>query len=214
MDVRINHKEVWVPKNWCFPIWVLEKTPESPLDSKEIKSVNPEGNQSWIFTGRTDAEALILWPSDAKSWLSGKILMLGKIESKRKSGQQRIRWLYSITDSMDMNISKFQEIVEERGAWHVAVPGVTKSQIWLSDWSTTAVHDSEHLFMGQLQSIGHPWRNIHFDLWSIFFVGCMYFWWVARAVYMVWRCIPCGYVQLEFFFFFFFGFWGLSLSFI
>ena len=55
--------------------------------------------------------------------------MLGKIESKRKSGQQRIRWLYSITDSMDMNISKFQEIVEERGAWHVAVPGVTKSQI-------------------------------------------------------------------------------------
>ena len=130
------------------------------------------------------------------------MLVLGKVESKRRSGQQRIRWLCSITDSMGMNMSKFQEIVEERGAWNVAVPGVTKSRTWLSDWSTTVIHDSEHLFMGQLQSTGHPRRNIHFDLWPIFFVGCMYFWyWVARAVYMFWRCIPCGSVQVEFFFF-------------
>ena len=82
-----DHKEDWTLKNWCFQIVVLEKTLQSPLDSKEIKPVNPKENQPWILIGRTDAEveALILWPSDAKSWqLIGKTLMLGKIESKKK----------------------------------------------------------------------------------------------------------------------------------
>ena len=70
---ELNHREGWAPKNWCFWTVVLEKTPESSLDSTEIKPVNPKGNQSWIFIGRTDAEAeaLILWPPDAKSWLTG-----------------------------------------------------------------------------------------------------------------------------------------------
>ena len=70
---ELDHKEGWVPKNWCFWIAVLEKTLESPLDCKEIKPVNPKGNQSWIFFGRTDAEAkvLILWPHDAKEWFIG-----------------------------------------------------------------------------------------------------------------------------------------------
>ena len=74
MDVRAERKEGWAPKNWCFWTVVLEKTPESPLDSKEIKPVNPKGNQPWIFIGRTDAqaEAPIIWPPDAKSWLIGK----------------------------------------------------------------------------------------------------------------------------------------------
>ena len=72
----LDHEEGWVPKNRCFWILVLEKTLESPLDYKEIKPVNPKGNQSWIFIGRTDAkaEAPILWPPDAKSWLTGKRL--------------------------------------------------------------------------------------------------------------------------------------------
>ena len=83
---------------------VLEKTLESPLDFKEIKSVNPKGNQSWVFTGRTDAEAEapILWPPDVKSD-SEKTLMLGKIEGKRRRRRQRMRWLDRITDSMDMS---------------------------------------------------------------------------------------------------------------
>ena len=69
---ELDHKEDWALKNWCFWTAVLEKTLQSPLDSKEIKPVNPKGNQPWIFTGRTDAEALILWPPDAKNWLIGK----------------------------------------------------------------------------------------------------------------------------------------------
>ena len=71
---ELDHKEGWEPKNWCFWIVVLEKTLESPLDCKEIQPVNPKGNQSWIFIGRTDAETEIpiLWPPEAKSWLIGK----------------------------------------------------------------------------------------------------------------------------------------------
>ena len=74
------------PKNWCFRTVVLEKTLESPLDCKEIKPVHPKGNQSWIFIGRTnaEAEAPVLWPPDAKSWLTEKTLMLGKIEGKKR----------------------------------------------------------------------------------------------------------------------------------
>ena len=71
---ELDHKEGWAPKNWCFQIVVLEKTLESPLNSKEIKPINPKGNQPWIFTEMTDpeAEAPVPWPPDAKSWLIGK----------------------------------------------------------------------------------------------------------------------------------------------
>ena len=101
-------KEGWAWKNWCFRIEELEKTLESSLNCEEIKPVNPKGNQCWIFTGRTLAkvEVPILWPPDVKSWLIGKTLMLGKIEGRRRRGQQRMRWLDSITNSMDMNLSK------------------------------------------------------------------------------------------------------------
>ena len=75
---ELDHKESWASKNWCFWTVVLEKTLESPLDFKEIKSVHPKGNQSWIFIGRTDAEAPILWPPDAKNWLTGKDPDAGK----------------------------------------------------------------------------------------------------------------------------------------
>ena len=108
---------------------MLEKTLGSPLNSMEIKPVNPKGNQRLIFIGRTDAEAdaPVLWPPDAKSRLTGKdALMLGKMESKRRRGQQRIRWLHSNTNSVDMNLSKLWERVKDRGAWHAAVHGVTE----------------------------------------------------------------------------------------
>ena len=88
---ELDHNEGWAPKNWCFWTVVLEKTLESTLDCKEIKSVNPKRNQFWTFIGRTDAETPILWPHDVKSWLTGKTLMLGKIEGRRRRGRQRMR---------------------------------------------------------------------------------------------------------------------------
>ena len=126
---ELGHKEVSTPKNGCFRIAVLEKTLESPLDSRKIKPVNPKGNQPWILIGRTDAiaEAPKLWPPDAKRWPNGKDPDTGKIEGRRRWGQERMRQLDSITNSMYMNLSELQEIVEDRGAWYAAIHGVTKS---------------------------------------------------------------------------------------
>ena len=127
-----------IRKNWCFHTVVLEKALESPLDSKEVKPINPKENQSWIFIGRTDTEAQapILWLPDAKSDSLENTLMLGKIEAKRRRGWQRMRWMDSFTDSVNMCLSKFREIVKDREAWSAVVQGITRSQMQLSNWIT------------------------------------------------------------------------------
>ena len=136
---ELDHKEGWAPENQCFFIVVLEKTPESPLDSKEIKAVNSKGNHPWIFIGRTDAEAEapilchLVWRANSLE----KTLMLGKIEGRRRREQQRMRWLDATINTVDLNLSKLWEIVKDGEAWRAAVHGVSKTQMQLNYWTTT-----------------------------------------------------------------------------
>ena len=135
---ELGHKEAWALKNWCIWTVVLEKTLESPLDSNEIKPVNPKGNSpEYSLEGLILKKLRYFGHLMQRADSLEKNLILRKIEGKRRRGWQRMRWFDSITNSMDLNLIKLLETVEDRRAWRAAVHRVTKSQTRLSNWTTT-----------------------------------------------------------------------------
>ena len=146
---RWSIKKGWVLKNWCFWTVVLKKTLESPLDCKKIQPVNPKANQYWISIERTDAEAetpilwSLMWTADSLE----KTLMPGRIEGRRTRRWQRMRGLDGITDSMDLSLSRLQELVMDREAWSTAVHGAEKSWARLSNWTVLKWTEQDGPFM-------------------------------------------------------------------
>ena len=143
---ELDYKESWELKNQCFWTVVLRKTLESPLDCKEIQPVHPKGDQSWIFIGRTEAEAEapILWPLDAKNWLTGKDLDAGKDWSQEEKGQQRMRWLDGITDSKNWLTRKDPDAGKD---WSQEEKGQQRMR-WLD-----GITDSMHMSLSKLQEL-------------------------------------------------------------
>ena len=118
---ELDHKESWVPRKWFFQILVLEKTLESPLDSKEIKQLNPEYSlERMMLKLKLQYFSHLMWRADSLE----KTPMLGKVEDRRRRGWQKTRWLDGITDSMDMSLSKHQKMVKDRETWRATVHGI------------------------------------------------------------------------------------------
>ena len=158
---ELDHKESWVQKNWCFWTVVLEKTLESLLDCKEVKPVNHKGNQPWIFIRRTDSEAPILWPPDAKSWLIWKDLDGGKDWGQEEKGtieDKMVGWHHWLNGCES---DELWELVVDRKAWCAVIHGVAKSRIWLSDFTFTFMCRYESWTIKKAEC----WRIDAFEMW-------------------------------------------------
>jgi len=157
---ELDHKENWAPKNWCFWTLMLEKTLESPLDCKDIKPVNPKRNQSWIFIGRTDAEAEmpILWPPDVKNWLIGKDSDAEKDwrqEEKETTEDEMVRWHHWLDGH---EFEQAPEVGDGQGSLACCSTWTTKSRTQLSDWT-------------ELELVRKPVYHMGIPFWLLLFIS-------------------------------------------
>ena len=166
---ELDHEQSWAPKNWWFWNVVLKKTLESPLVCKEIQPANPKGTQPW----------------NASQNCISMTLKLGKIEGRRRGGQQRLRYFDGIVDSMGMSLSKLQDIVKDREAWNVAVQGVTKSwHDWVTEKQQQANKNSEKADQVSIWARVQIKKSFFFHFITVILLTKELFWWLQFQLFV------------------------------